>query len=87
MLDDISSTKHCTLSDKCKAVNCPFSHYGNIMDCVNSELFKPVNDVPFFIEGIPAKTLFYGFGFDGERSTSGSSIDGINFRFPARPPL
>ena len=88
-MNDISSTKHCTPTSKCKAVNCPFSQYGDIMICENSQQFKPYNrkSVPRSIRGIPAKTLFYSFGFDGETTTFGSSIDGINFRFPAQPPL
>ena len=86
-MSDITSTKQCTPSSKCKAVNCPFSQYGNIMDCKNSDQFEPYKNVPPSIKGTPAKTMFYSFGFDGETSTSGSSIDGINFRFPAQPPL
>ena len=34
----------------------------------------------------PVKTLFYNFGFDGERTTRGSSVDGINFRLPSHLP-
>ena len=86
-MSNINSTKQCTSNSKCTAVNCPFPQYGVIMNCINSEEFQPYEKVPSSITGTPKKTLFYCFGFDGEASTIGSSIDGINFRFPAKPPL
>jgi len=86
-MSNIDSTKQCTPNSMCTAVNCPFLKYGDIMDCVNADQFEPYNSVPASITGKPDKTLFYAFGFDGETSTFGSSIDGINFRFPAQPPL
>lgn len=86
-MSDITSTKQCTSSSKCTAVNCPFLQYGDIMNCINVDQLEPYNSVPSSIMNTPAKTLFYSFGFDGEVSTFGSSIDGINFRFPAQPPL
>ena len=88
-MSDITSTKDCTSSSKCTAVNCPFTQYGEIMDCINSEQFAPYdsNDVPLKMKGNPARTLFYTFGFDGEVSTAGSSVDGINFRLPPLDPF
>ena len=86
-MSDISSTKKCTPRFKCRAVNCPFIQYSNVMNCINSHQFKPLEKVLSSVMGVPKKTLFYSFGFDGEISTLGSSVDGINFRFPAQPPL
>ena len=84
----ITETRSCTPSSKCRAVNCPFTQYGNIMECINADQFESLPDhtIPQSIFS-PHKTLFYNFNFDGENSTSGSSIDGINFRFPTNPPL
>ena len=77
----------CTKHSKCLAVNCPFKQYGDIMNCVNVDEFRssfyPVDPR---IYGFTA-TKFYGFGFDGDASTSASSIDGVNFRFPPNPPF
>ena len=84
----IIETRTCTPSSKCRVVNCPFAQYGNIMECINADQFESLLDhtIPQSIYS-PHKTLFYNFNFDGENSTSGSSIDGINFRFPNNPPL
>jgi len=81
--EDLHSSKggRCTSINKCKAVNCPFAQYGGgYIDCINVESFEPydVSAVPPSISK-PSVTLFYSFGFDGETTTSGSSIDGINF--------
>jgi len=84
----ITETRSCTQSSRCRAVNCPFTQYSNIMECINVEQFESLKDhtIPPSIFS-PQKTLFYNFNFDGEISTSGSSMDGINFRFPTYPPL
>ena len=85
---DISETWECTPSAKCRAVNCPFYQYGNIMNCVNADDFESLSDheIPAAIYS-PDVTIFTSFGFHGELSTLGSSVDGVNFRFPANPPL
>jgi len=86
---EINETKTCTPSSKCKAVNCPFTQYGNIMDCINVEQFEspPSISVPPPIHS-PNVTLFYSIGFDGDTFLSYSaSVDGVNFRFPTNPPL
>ena len=86
---ETNETKTCTPSSKCKAVNCPFKQYGNIIDCINVLEFESLSSIsiPQSIHS-PDVTLFYSFGFDGETSSIASpSIDGINFRFPANPPL
>ena len=88
--DDINEIRSCTLSSKCKAVNCPFKTYSNssTLNCINADEFESLSshDVPESIYS-PTATRFFSFGFDGERTTSGSSQDGVNFRFPANPPL
>ena len=89
-IDDIDSTKSCTPSAKCRAINCPFTtnSSNSTMVCINADEFKslPNHNIPDSIHS-PDITLFYNFGFDGENSTQGSSVDGVNFRFPASPPL
>ena len=88
-ITEINGTKTCTPSSKCKAVNCPFPQYGTIMDCINVEQFEspPSISIPQSIHS-PNVTMFYSFGYDGETSVAtSSSVDGINFRFPANPPL
>ena len=90
---DKSSIQHppktwtCTKRSKCLAVNCPFKQYGDIMNCVNVDEFRssfyPVDPRIYDY----AETKFYGFGFDGDASITSSSVDGVNFRFPPRPPL
>ena len=86
---EINETKTCTPFSNCKAVNCPFELYGNIIDCINVLQFESPSSIsiPQSIHS-PDITLFYSFGFDGDISSIASpSIDGINFRFPANPPL
>ena len=88
-ITEINEIKTCTASSKCKVVNCPFPQYGTIMDCINAEKFEspPSISIPQSIHS-PNVTMFYSFGFDGETSVPDSvSVDGINFRFPANPPL
>ena len=83
-ITEINETKTCTSSSKCKAVNCPFKQYGTIMNCINVEQFEspPSTTIPQSIYS-PDITLFYSIGFD----QTGNFIDGVNFRFPANPPL
>ena len=85
--DNINEIKSCNSSSKCRAVNCPFKA-SNVMNCTNADEFESLqsHNVPASIYS-PTTTRFYSFGFDGERTTSGSSLDGVNFRFPANPPL
>ena len=87
-IEEINETWSCSPSSKCRAVNCPFFQYGNIMDCINADDFESTSDheIPAAIYS-PNLTIFTSFGFHGEQSTSASSIDGVNFRFPANPPL
>ena len=88
--DNINEIRSCTSSSKCKTVNCPFKTNSNTSSiiCINADEFEslPNHNIPESIYS-PNKTMFYSFGFDGERSTSGSSVEGVNFRFPANPPL
>ena len=90
---DTSSIQHpprtwtCKEHSKCLAVNCPFKQYGNVMKCVNVGDFR--SSFYYVDPRIYDYTLtkFYGFGFDGDTSTSASSVDGVNFRFPPNPPF
>ena len=87
-IKEISETWECTPSSKCRAVNCPFSQYGNIMNCINANNFESTSnhEIPAAIYS-PDSTIFTSFGFHGERTTGAASVDGVNFRFPANPPL
>ena len=75
---------------KCKVVNCSFKTHSNssVISCTNIDNFRSLSNytVPESIY-FPNKTLLYNFGFDGETTTSGSSIDGVNFQLPGDPPL
>ena len=90
---DISSSWDCTLPIElpCHYVNCPFKTTDDDpnIKCTNVEQFRdPYSeniDEAIYDEKI--ETLFYNFGFDGETSTRGSSVDGINFRFPSVLPF
>ena len=81
---EINETKSCNSSSRCKAVNCPFKQYSNIMKCINAEQFEslPSVSIPSSIHS-PNVTLFYSISFIGP----GHHVDGINFRLPANPPL
>ena len=87
--DNINEIRTCTSSSQCKAVNCPFQTNSSTSSiiCINADEFEslPNHNIPESIYSTN-NTLFYSFGFDGESSTNGSSIDGVNFRFPANPP-
>jgi len=85
-IEEISQTWECTPSSKCKAVNCPFTQYGNIMDCVNAEQFEshPDYPVPQAIYSPSNTGLFYVFA---ETDTDVSFVDGLSFQFPTNPPL
>ena len=89
-IDDISEIKSCTSTFKCKVVNCPYSTTDSDelnINCTNAGDFESPESVPESIRNAPDRTLFYNFGFDGELTTEGSSIDGIDFQLPANPPL
>ena len=85
-IDEISQTWECTPSSKCKAVNCPFSQYSNIIDCVNAEQFEshPDYPIPQAIYSPSVTGLFYVFA---ETDTDVSFVDGLSFQFPRNPPL
>ena len=87
-IDEIDKTWECTPSGKCIAVNCPFSQYGESINCMNIETFRSLSghSIPQQIYS-PEETMFYSFGLHGERSASGNSVDGVNFRLPTNPPL
>ena len=79
----------CSTMNKCLAVNCPFSNYkdGKIV-CNNVDNFTSYSNISSEIRSSNTiETMFFNFGFDGENSTAGSSVDGVNFRFPTYPPL
>ena len=89
-IDDISEIKSCSSTLRCKVVNCPYSTTDSNelnITCTNAGDFENPESVPESIRNAPDRTLFYSFGFDGELTTEGSSIDGIDFQLPANPPL
>ena len=84
----IRYTWECTTFNKCHFVNCPY-HPNSQADheCINVDQFSSPENEPIDNSIYnPDETLFYNFGFDGETSTRGSSVDGINFRFPTHLP-
>ena len=81
-------TTHCTSSSKCYAVNCPFQEFQddyNIM-CLNVGGFKQRQTLPKqMLEIGDTTSLFLNFGFGGDTTISGSSINGRHFFFPSSP--
>ena len=76
-------------------VNCPFLTKeqpnlpaSSLINCINVDQFESLSEDnnSKCAKSNETKTLFYNFGFDGEKSTRGSSVDGINFRFPSYLP-
>ena len=75
-------------------VNCPFfsplsptiQPSSPIIYCIYADEFTSLKAYQDNNIYYPVKTLFYNFGFDGEKSTSGSSVDGINFLLPSYLP-
>ena len=67
----------------CRFVNCPYRSPN--VECINVDDFQDSlgEKIDKAIYDTDIDTLFYNFGFDGEKSTQGSSVDGINFRFPS----
>ena len=89
-IDNITEIKSCSSTSRCRVVNCPFSTTSSNqlnINCINAGDFEYPETVPDSIRNTPDQTLFYNFGFDGEVSIKGSSIDGIDFQLPANPPL
>ena len=80
-------TLRCT--SKCYAVNCPFHEFPedyNIM-CLNVGSFKQRHTLPKqMLEIGDATSLFLNFGFGGDTTVAGSSINGRHFLFPPYPP-
>ena len=82
-------------------VNCPFLTKeqpksanqtrlpaSSTMNCINVDQFESLSeDNNKCTKSDEIKTLFYNFGFDGEHTTRGSSVDGINFRLPSYSPF
>ena len=80
-----SSSWNC-LQMNCHFVNCPYKQPTNSpTTCTNVEDFRSIdqNNISQVINDTNIDSLFHNFGFDGEQSTQGSSVDGINFRFPS----
>ena len=84
---------HCTQSNPCKAVNCPFKdfHPSYNIQCVNVQNMTllepaPYNEVPssYPHPGCPKCTQFINFNFEGDSETS--SVNGRNFILPSFPP-
>ncbi|XP_065895032.1 uncharacterized protein [Dysidea avara] len=87
-ISNINETWECNDLSKCIAVNCPYTVYGSIYDCINFEVIEELEDdiIPDAIY-YPNKTIFLNWGFQGEATTFGSAVDGVTFRFPAYPPV
>ena len=83
-----STTWNCRTDLPCKFVNCPYNTddepYGPI--CINVDEFENLIDDDYLTTDNTIETKFLNFGFDGEKDTSGSSVEGINFRFPSDLP-
>ena len=86
----VEETWSCKSYSPCRSVNCPYQSFDPKIQCINVEQFRDlftdnnaISDSAF--DNNPT-TLFYNFGFDGEKTTNGSSVDGINFRFPSDLP-
>ena len=77
-----SSSWNCT-EMPCRFVNCPYISPND--ECINVDDFRDSlgKNIEKAINDTEIESLFYNFGFDGEKSTQGSSVDGINFRFPS----
>ena len=84
-----NTASRCTSSSKCYAVNCPFQEFPqnyNIM-CLNVGSFKQRHTLPKqMLEISDATSLFLNFGFGGDTTVAGSSINGRHFLFPPYPP-
>ena len=82
-------TVRCKSSSRCYAANCPFQEFPgkyNIM-CSNVGSFKQRHTSPKqMLEIGDAASLFLNFGFGGDTTVSGSSINGRHFLFPPYPP-
>ena len=78
-----SSTWNCSISSPCTVVNCLYTS-NSLYTCINVESFINLATSSSFDKALlsPIRTLFYNFGFNGEKSMAASSLDGINFRFP-----
>ena len=84
---DVSRTWSCS-SQTCYYVNCPYVPVNPNINCTNVEKFRDMFNTSIGNPKLDKNltTFFYDFGFDGENSTRGSSVDGINFRFPSDLP-
>ena len=79
----------CTSSSKCYAANCPFQEFPGTynINCSNVGSFKQRHTLPKqMLEIGDATSLFLNFGFGGDTTVSGSSINGRHFLFPPYPP-
>jgi len=84
----VRDTWYCSEWNPCRYVNCPFKSFDPKIECINVEQFSNLlgNPMDNLAPENTHLTLFYNFGFDGEKTTDGSSVDGINFRFPSDLP-
>ena len=79
-----SSTWTSSILSPCTVVNFPYT--SNLFyTCINVESFINLATSRSFDETLlnPVRTFFYNFGCNGEKSTAASSVDSINFCFPA----
>ena len=82
-------TKRCNSSSKCYAANCPFQNFSEnyTITCLNVGSFEQrYNDsYPILELDNDEESTFLNFGFGGDVTVSGSSINGRHFVFPNSP--
>ena len=83
---DYDPTTRCTLST-CHAANCPFKEFPSKynINCVNVASFEQVETEDSL--RVTETAAFLNFGFGGDVTVAGSSINGRHFLFPPRPLL
>ena len=74
------------LCEVCRYTNCPYRSFDPNIECINVDEFRYHTRNNLIFDRKRTTTYFYNFGFDGENTTNGSSVDGINFRFPSDLP-
>ena len=81
-------TKCCNSSSRCYAANCPFEESPDETNitCLNAGNFTQRQIVPEEMFTTDKESVFLNFGFGGDETVAGSSINGRHFQFPPSPP-
>ena len=85
---DYDPTTRCTSSSMCFAANCPFKEFppNYNITCVNVGDFMPRQvETKKMLEVDDTQSVFLNFGFGGDTTVAGSSINGRHFLFPPSP--